>query len=59
MTLEEVKAMLDKTGLPVVYREWPQNPEEGLPPLRCRGCATLCAAVITLPRTVLCTTPRR
>lgn len=32
MTLEEVKAMLDKTGLPVVYREWPQNPEEGLPP---------------------------
>lgn len=32
MTLAELKAVLDGTGLPVVYRCWPQAPEKGLPP---------------------------
>lgn len=32
MTLQEIKAVLDGTGLPVTYREWPQDEARGLPP---------------------------
>lgn len=32
MTLEDLKTVLDGTGIPVTYRCWTQNPEKGLPP---------------------------